>query len=459
MIQAIATDMDGTFLRDDKTFDEARFKRILTALDKRKIKLIIASGNQYRQLRLNFPGYDHHFAYVAENGAHIVAGGQTVFENFIDFQTVLACLKFLQKIQPQALHTVAGKESAYMLRDSDSDLVNLLRHYLPEIQLLESFDQLPEDDSIFKLTSLVAEEETQAVREEISQQFANQGLTGTSSGFGCIDIIQKGMHKGKGLSRLLDYWGMKPENLMAFGDGGNDIEILGLVGHPYVMANAPLSMRDLGQLAPTNNEDGVLQVIENYLSTYWKTKRIIMKIEHLAIYVNNLEGAREFFQTYFQAFANQLYHNQKTGFKSYFLSFQDGARLEIMTKPDMLDLPKEANRTGLAHFAMSLGSKEAIDALIQRLDAGDYKCINGPRTTGDGYYESVILGFEDNTIELTVWGGTFDLILYLYNDWAGLFMVGFLGRVIVSEFKRILEVKVFRKFYNISETKVLMTDR
>lgn len=77
MIQAIATDMDGTFLRDDKTFDEARFKRILTALDKRKIKLIIASGNQYRQLRLNFPGYDHHFAYVAENGAHIVAGGQT----------------------------------------------------------------------------------------------------------------------------------------------------------------------------------------------------------------------------------------------------------------------------------------------------------------------------------------------------------------------------------------------
>ena len=155
-----------------------------------------------------------------------------------------------------------------MLRDSDPDLVNLLRHYLPEIQLLESFDQLPEDDSIFKLTSLVAEEETQAVREEISQQFANQGLTGTSSGFGCIDIIQKGMPKGKELSRLLDYWGMKPENLMAFGDGGNDIEILGLAGHPYVMANAPLSMRDLGQLAPTNNEDGVLQVIENYLSTY-----------------------------------------------------------------------------------------------------------------------------------------------------------------------------------------------
>ncbi len=127
-----------------------------------------------------------------------------------------------------------------------------------------------------------------------------------------------------------------------------------------------------------------------------------MKIEHLAIYVNDLEGAKEFFQSYFQASVNQLYHNQKTGFKSYFLSFEDGARLEIMTKPDTVDLEKETNRTGLAHFAMSLGSKEAVDVLTKRLDADGYKCINGPRITGDGYYESVVLGFKNNTIELTV---------------------------------------------------------
>ena len=108
---------------------------------------------------------------------------------------------------------------------------------------------------------------------------------------------------------------------------------------------------------------------------------------------------RNFFQSYFQASANQLYHNQKTGFKSYFLSFEDGARLEIMTKPDTVDLEKEANRTGLAHFAMSLGQSMLWPS---RLDADGYKCINGPRTTGDGYYESVVLGFENNTIEVTV---------------------------------------------------------
>ncbi|WP_165210835.1 VOC family protein [Streptococcus tangpeifui] len=127
-----------------------------------------------------------------------------------------------------------------------------------------------------------------------------------------------------------------------------------------------------------------------------------MKIEHLAIYVKDLEGARNFFETYFQTQSNQLYHNPKTGFRSYFLSFTDGARLEIMSRPDTLDLAKAANRTGLAHFAMSLGNRKAVDDLTKRLEADGYKCINGPRTTGDGYYESVILGFEDNTIELTV---------------------------------------------------------
>lgn len=90
MIKVIATDMDGTFLRDDKTFDEERFKRILSVLEKEAIKFVIASGNQYRQLRLNFPAYDGQFAYVAENGAHIISQGQTLFEHFIDRRTVLA---------------------------------------------------------------------------------------------------------------------------------------------------------------------------------------------------------------------------------------------------------------------------------------------------------------------------------------------------------------------------------
>ena len=127
-----------------------------------------------------------------------------------------------------------------------------------------------------------------------------------------------------------------------------------------------------------------------------------MNIEHIALYVRDLEGARVFFETYFEAQSNSLYHNPKTGFSSYFLSFADGARLEIMTKAslDQIQLPTE--RLGFIHLAFSLGSKERVDQLTQRMVADGYELLSGPRITGDGYYESCLLGFENNIIELTV---------------------------------------------------------
>ena len=127
-----------------------------------------------------------------------------------------------------------------------------------------------------------------------------------------------------------------------------------------------------------------------------------MKIEHIALYVNNLEEARNFFQKYLGAKSNCGYHNPNTGFRSYFLTFDDGARLEIMNKPEMSDLPKDAVRTGYAHIAFSVGSKEKVDSLTVTLKAADYEVISGPRTTGDGYYESCIIAMEGNMIELTI---------------------------------------------------------
>lgn len=127
-----------------------------------------------------------------------------------------------------------------------------------------------------------------------------------------------------------------------------------------------------------------------------------MKIEHIALYVNDLEAAKDFFIQYFQASSNDMYHNTKTGFRSYFLSFEDGARLEIMNKPDMLDAEKDAARTGYIHLAFSVGSPEEVDRLSARLKADGYEVMSGPRTTGDGYYESCVVGFEGNLVEITV---------------------------------------------------------
>lgn len=126
-----------------------------------------------------------------------------------------------------------------------------------------------------------------------------------------------------------------------------------------------------------------------------------MRIEHIAMYVNDLEKTKDFFVKYFNAISNEGYHNQKTDFRSYFLSFEDGARLEIMKKPQMEDGEKSLNRTGYIHIAFSLGGKEAVDELTEKLKKDGYTIASGPRTTGDGYYESCIVGIEGNQIEIT----------------------------------------------------------
>lgn len=127
-----------------------------------------------------------------------------------------------------------------------------------------------------------------------------------------------------------------------------------------------------------------------------------MKIEHIAMYVNDLEQARQFFEKYFGGHSNDLYCNKKTDFRSYFISFEDGARLEIMTKPGLEDEEKKLARTGYIHLAFSVGSREAVDQLTERLRGDGCQVLSGLRTTGDGYYESCVVGIEGCQIEITV---------------------------------------------------------
>ena len=127
-----------------------------------------------------------------------------------------------------------------------------------------------------------------------------------------------------------------------------------------------------------------------------------MKIEHVAMYVNELEAAKDFFVKYLGGVSNDGYYNQTTGFRSFFISFDDGARLEIMNKPSMEDIAKPVNRTGYIHIAFSVGSVEKVDHLTRQFREDGSEVLSGPRTTGDGYYESCIVGIEGNQIEITV---------------------------------------------------------
>lgn len=126
-----------------------------------------------------------------------------------------------------------------------------------------------------------------------------------------------------------------------------------------------------------------------------------MIIEHIALFVNDLEKARDFFVNYLNGTSDEGYYNPKEEFRSHFITFDDGARLEIMSKPGVADDDKEKERTGYDHLAFSVGSKEKVDELTKQLSNAGYEVLRGPRTTGDGYYESCIVAVEGNRIEIT----------------------------------------------------------
>lgn len=129
-----------------------------------------------------------------------------------------------------------------------------------------------------------------------------------------------------------------------------------------------------------------------------------MKIDHIAIWTIDLERVKCFYEKYFGAVAGEKYFNPSKNFESYFLRFEDGARLEIMRKPEIHLSAHEVimECVGLAHLAISVGSKEKVDALTEQLRQDGFPIIGEPRTTGDGYYESVVLDPEKNRIEITI---------------------------------------------------------
>lgn len=128
-----------------------------------------------------------------------------------------------------------------------------------------------------------------------------------------------------------------------------------------------------------------------------------MRVEHIAIWVNDLEVMRAFYETYFMAETGDKYYNPVKDFSSYFLSFEEGTRLEIMHKPEInISSNPNIQYTGLVHFAISVGTKEKVDILTELLRMDGFTIAGEPRNTGDGYYESVILDPEGNQIEITL---------------------------------------------------------
>lgn len=122
-----------------------------------------------------------------------------------------------------------------------------------------------------------------------------------------------------------------------------------------------------------------------------------MRINHIGLYVSDLEAAKEFFATYFGAMAGDMYQNPRKGFKSYMMEFGSGSRLELMTRQGI----DGVKALGNCHISISVGGKAEVDSMATRLKADGYEVVDGPRTTGDGYYECCVVGIDGNLIEIT----------------------------------------------------------
>ena len=269
-IRVIATDMDGTLLDPKGQLDLPRLEKILDKLDQCDIRFVIATGNEVHRMR-------QLLGHLAERVVLVVANGARIFENneLIQAQTwddamVDKALGHFKGRECQDQFVVTAMNGGFVKKGTV--FTELDKFMTPEMikKLYQRMNFVDEFDSslfggVLKMSMVVGEERSDAVLQEINDLFDGH-VRAVSSGYGCIDILQDGIHKAWGLEELLKRWNLKPEQIMAFGDSENDIEMLELAGISYAMENAEEAVKRVAtKVAPANSQAGVYKVLENWL--------------------------------------------------------------------------------------------------------------------------------------------------------------------------------------------------
>lgn len=264
MIRAIAVDMDGTFLDSNGQYNHLHFQQTLRRLQAAGIQFIVASGNPYYQLRGQFGDLIDQLAFVAENGVECIDHGKFIYCGQVADEAINGILKLHQSIEHSDF-LLSGQHHAFVFDDSSTDFIRRIGSHYPHFQLIHDLSQV--DDRIVKLQLDVPVDIKDKVQSQINRDFAGQ-LTAVTSGYGNLDIIVYGMDKATGLKRLLDQYQLSREQLMAFGDGQNDVTMLKLASQSYAMAKADSrAIAVANHRAPSNDDDGVLTVIDRLLDS------------------------------------------------------------------------------------------------------------------------------------------------------------------------------------------------
>lgn len=263
--KAVAVDLDGTFLTSEKTFDQALFAKVLRKLQDKKIPFICATGNQLLRSHEYFGEFADEIDYVSENGAVLEADGKVFKRIAIDYDTAQKLLHFIQTEYPKAIIMVSAQNHCYVLKSMAQVDKDETRIYYRNVKEIEQFTDIDPSDAILKVCLTADDELAQEIQDRFNKKYGDC-IRGTSSGNMTIDLVHKGINKAAGIAEMLKHYDIAQKDLIAFGDGENDIEMLKACGYSYAMANANKKTKAVAKYeAPTNDENGVLKVLAKYL--------------------------------------------------------------------------------------------------------------------------------------------------------------------------------------------------
>lgn len=233
-IKLIAVDMDGTFLSDQKTYNRERFMAQYQQMKAQGIRFVVASGNQYYQLISFFPEIANEIAFVAENGGWVVSEGKDVFNGELSKDAFTTVVEHLLT-RPEVEIIACGKNSAYTLKKYDDAMKTVAEMYYHRLEYVDNFDNL--EDIFFKFGLNLSDELIPQVQKALHEAIGDI-MVPVHTGNGSIDLIIPGVHKANGLRQLQKLWGIDDSEVVVFGDGGNDIEMLRQAGFSFAMENA-----------------------------------------------------------------------------------------------------------------------------------------------------------------------------------------------------------------------------
>ncbi|QBO36661.1 HAD family hydrolase [Periweissella cryptocerci] len=267
-LKMIATDMDGTFLTDDKKYNVDRFREQLKFMEKKGIRFVAASGNQYQHLYDIFAPVNDQFQidFVADNGARIFTGADLLYESPVSSEQLRRIIEWNAQ-NPGSLDNLiilSGAESAYVSNHATPTTLAEVSTFYAPIKQVEKLLEVP--DNVFKVTFVWPDMAVEKYVIQLRNIFGEE-LHATGSGFGSVDLLAKEVNKAHGISRLQREYGIETADIVAFGDNDNDLEMLNYVDQGYLMPNAYKWMREQINLRALNdnNHEGVLDTIEQLL--------------------------------------------------------------------------------------------------------------------------------------------------------------------------------------------------